>query len=57
MGQQVYMASPEYQGRFFSTMQKAQEQRKPSEEKKLNENLIDREKVKEMFLFTEDLKI
>jgi len=50
------MTLPEYQGRFFASMQKMQEEA-PKEDVKLPEVLADREKVKEMFLFTEALKV
>ena len=55
--QQMYMTSPEYQGRFFASMQKVQDERAPKEDKKVAQSLSDREKVKEMFIFTENLKL
>ncbi len=54
----MYMARPEYQGRFYAAMQKAQENKEEEkqEEKEVPEVLTQKEKVKEMFLFSEMLK-
>jgi hypothetical protein len=50
------MTRPEYQGRFYAAMQKVPEPQGKTGSSEVPDILKDKEKVKEMFLFSEKLK-